>query len=47
MVYEYTLMIVLLSFFLFVDLKSKLADNTCFGGLIFTLADPIRFGFLK
>jgi hypothetical protein len=32
MVYEYTLMIVLLYFFLFVDQKSKLADNTCFGG---------------
>jgi hypothetical protein len=40
MVYEYTL-IVLLSFFLFVDLKSKLADNTYFEGLSFTLVYPI------
>ena len=30
-----------LFFFLFVDLKSKLADNTCFGGLNFILVCPI------
>jgi hypothetical protein len=38
---------ILMSFFLFVDLKTKLADNTCFGGLSFNLVYPIWIGFLK
>jgi hypothetical protein len=39
-VWNYTLMIVLHYFFPFVDLKTKLADSTCFGGLSFTLVYP-------
>jgi hypothetical protein len=51
MVYEYTLN-VMLCFFLFVDLKSKLADNTCLGGgasvllLILKTIETIEFCFI-